>query len=148
MFTHPTGDPAEQSPRTRPAPELARTELVDAERAARPLPAGNAQDVPGERDALAALNEAIEARQKAVATTTAVANALEQARARAAETKSVSEEPKLPMENRIAAVEPAASSPSETVKEEARLRWGFLGQLMQRARRLRKRSEPVSSKEG
>ncbi|PYK64973.1 MAG: hypothetical protein DME50_10790 [Verrucomicrobia bacterium] len=70
------------------------------------------------------------------------------ASARAAETKSVSEEPKLPMENRIAAVEPAASSPSETVKEEARLRWGFLGQLMQRARRLRKRSEPVSSKEG
>ncbi|PYJ48791.1 MAG: hypothetical protein DME85_01715 [Verrucomicrobia bacterium] len=70
------------------------------------------------------------------------------ASARASEAKSISEEPKLPMENRIAAVEPAASSPSETVKEEARLRWGFLGQLMQRARRLRKRSEPVSSKEG
>jgi len=44
------------------------------------------QSLERERDTLAALNEAIEARQKAVATTTAAANALEQARARTAET--------------------------------------------------------------
>jgi hypothetical protein len=49
----------------------------------------------------------------------------------------------------VAAVEPAAvSSPRETANEEPRLRWGFLSRLVQRARQLRKRSEPVSSKEG
>jgi hypothetical protein len=63
---------------------------------------------------------------------------------------SVSEEPKLEQENpMVAAVEPAAvSSPRETANEEPRLRWGFLSRLVQRARQLRKRSEPVSSKEG
>jgi 3-hydroxyisobutyrate dehydrogenase-like beta-hydroxyacid dehydrogenase len=61
---------------------------------------------------------------------------------------SVSEE-KREQENRIVAlVEPAASPASETGKEEAPLRWGFLRQLMHRARYLRKRSEPVSPKEG
>jgi hypothetical protein len=59
VFTHPTGDPAEQSAATRPAPELARAYLIDAERAARPLPAGNAQDPPGSRDALAVLADII-----------------------------------------------------------------------------------------
>jgi 3-hydroxyisobutyrate dehydrogenase-like beta-hydroxyacid dehydrogenase len=68
----------------------------------------------------------------------------------ATETMSVSEEPKLAQENpMVAAAESAAvSSPRETAKEEPRLRWGFLSQLVQRARRLRKRSEPVPLKEG
>jgi 3-hydroxyisobutyrate dehydrogenase-like beta-hydroxyacid dehydrogenase len=68
----------------------------------------------------------------------------------APEAMSVLEEPKLEQGNAmVAAVEPAAvSSPRETAKEEPRLRWGFLSQLVQRARQLRKRSEPVSSKEG
>jgi 3-hydroxyisobutyrate dehydrogenase-like beta-hydroxyacid dehydrogenase len=66
----------------------------------------------------------------------------------APETISVSEE-KLEQEQPIVAgVEPTpATSLSETAKEE-RLRWGFLGQLVQRRRQLRKRSEPASSKEG
>jgi hypothetical protein len=68
----------------------------------------------------------------------------------APQTMSVSEEPKLEQENpMVATVEPAAvSSPRETPNEEPRLRWGFLSQFVQRARQLRRRSEPVSSKEG
>ena len=68
----------------------------------------------------------------------------------APETMTVSEERKLEQENpMVAAAESAAvSSPRETAKEEPRLRWGFLSQLVQRAQRLRKRSEPVPSKEG
>jgi 3-hydroxyisobutyrate dehydrogenase-like beta-hydroxyacid dehydrogenase len=66
------------------------------------------------------------------------------------ETTSVSGESKPQQANPIVAtVEPtAASSPSETPKEESRPRWGFLRQLVQRGRNLRKGSQPVSSKEG
>jgi 3-hydroxyisobutyrate dehydrogenase-like beta-hydroxyacid dehydrogenase len=67
----------------------------------------------------------------------------------APETMSVSEEAKLEQENPVvAAVEPAAViTPGENVKEERRLRWGFLSRLVQRARQRRKRSEPVPSRE-
>jgi 3-hydroxyisobutyrate dehydrogenase-like beta-hydroxyacid dehydrogenase len=68
----------------------------------------------------------------------------------APETMSVSAEAgREQEESMVTAAEPAATScPRETAKEEPRLRWGFLSQLVQRARQLRKRSEPVRSKQG
>jgi 3-hydroxyisobutyrate dehydrogenase-like beta-hydroxyacid dehydrogenase len=65
------------------------------------------------------------------------------------ETTSVLEQPELHQGNHVvAAVEPPASGlRSEPPKEERRLRWGFLTQLVHRARQLRNRPEPVSSKE-
>src|SRR5438093_1136123 len=63
---------------------------------------------------------------------------------------SVSEEPKLHQETPIvAAVEPtAASSSGGKAKEEVQPRRGFLRQLVQRVRQLRKHSTAVSPKEG
>src|SRR5438034_289444 len=63
---------------------------------------------------------------------------------------SVSEEPKLQQETPIvAAVEPtAASSSGGKAKEEVQPRRGFLRQLVQRVRQLRKHSTAVSPKEG
>lgn len=70
VFTHLTGDPAEQSPRTRPAPELARADLVDAERAARPPLVRKAAAVPGSRHALAVLADIIGRRDAELSATT------------------------------------------------------------------------------
>ena len=67
----------------------------------------------------------------------------------APETMSISEEKHEPKTPVVAPVERTAPGfSSETAKEERRVRWGFLRQLVQRGRQLRKPSESVSSKEG
>jgi hypothetical protein len=70
VFTQPSDDPAEQSARTRTAPELARAELVDAERAARPLPAQQAASDPAARDAQAVLADITSRRSAEMSATT------------------------------------------------------------------------------
>jgi len=55
VFTSPRGDLAEQSAATRPAPELARARLLDAERAAGSVRARRQDGAPDARDALAVL---------------------------------------------------------------------------------------------
>jgi len=55
VFTRPDQDLAGRAPGTRPAPELARADLLAAERAAQPRPASRGDVAPDDRDALAVL---------------------------------------------------------------------------------------------
>ncbi len=60
VFTRPNPDTAEQSAATRPAPELARQDMLDAERAGRPLPPVPADRAANARDALAVLADILD----------------------------------------------------------------------------------------
>jgi hypothetical protein len=57
VFARPGEDRAERSPGTRTAPELARADLLAAERTARPEPARADEPGPDDRDALAVLTD-------------------------------------------------------------------------------------------